>query len=340
MPSVVSSPAPANTLQEQYAAYGSAYNATNALPTLLTYLYSLLPTMIAQMGGINGTTAYSARYYYPYRQPQPRHDPEEEQDVNERVSRAVPLENAPKFYANGLEREDKEEKAPVKLETLPLDVFKHALSKKPTEKKTKHETHVEQQKALPAPTNVTDHTAPPEHVRAHARPKTVELPITCSECGSKMKLVIGVSDGELETKPEENFCVCEDRRPKYICDCSRLNVPQICSVCNKIRRFPDLDGVGRPVSVCSFRQQQQTPLVGAMILRRSVPVSFRRNVFYSPENDRENLWNPVETRSTITKRYAIAPGEIPTMSYLQAAAEEAEHEPGCFCWRCRIFRAY
>lgn len=282
------------------------YNNTNVLAAVMAYLYgSMLPALFQQQQR-NATTqnsslqqatsAYPMQYYQPYptgyQMPPPQPSPEVV--VNERVSRAAPTqEMAPTTTT--------EQAPPKAVETLPLDLIKHVVF---NDKKHQHHKH---KKTI----NETNKIA------------TVELPLACPKCGAKMKLVVGLT-AEGEQQHESDYCTCDVHvnRPKYVCDCSQQQQPQVCAICNKIRRYPEIS--------CVFLRAQQTP------------VSYKRNAVYSvsPENYLENIYRMQQqtaTEASIVKRYASYEQPLQnTNSYFY----ETEHEPACYCWRCRFFRRF
>lgn len=355
---------PHPTVQQQATYPTAAYNSSNnVMATLLAYLYgSLMPALLTQRPS-NATQnssaqqhGYPMQYYptYPAYQPMVQAGGEPEA-VNERVSRAVPLENAP--VTNNLEAEATSAATPKNLETLPLDLIKHVVYKKHEHEHHHKHKHVEKKKE-----DAENVTAVAQEVG-----KTVELPIVCPKCGSKMKLVVGLSleGASLEEQHQHSeFCTCEETKPRYACECTRLAVPQICAICNKIKRYQDVDFSGRQL-VCTWKQPAApTPVI---ILRRTTsPVSYRRNVFTTiPQQDStnylDNIWQqqqqtpqvdttmrqlpdygrpsaPVEP--AITKRYAILPSNELGYQQPQSWGNFAGHEPTCYCWRCRVFGRY
>lgn len=362
------------------------------MAALISYLYgSLVPTIIAQQRTNNITTqnssvqpsppTYPMQYYsYPPTY-QPASVTAQQTDVadvatvNERVSRAAPLldnavtEQEPNMVTNA---------PPKHLETLPLDLIKHVVYSDNNKKSDNHHHHHHHHDHNKKAEQKNESRIVVNETTTVEKPVTVELPIVCPKCGSKMKLFLRLTSAD--TKHNQEYCSCdEENKPKYFCECARVNnaiMPQICSICNKIKRFTDFDAT-RQLSVYNWKPQT-TPATPTVVFVKKTTPSFRRSVFAAPTTQSNNnydntyLWNSPAVQAqqpssvvgeyvaapsvsvepnTITKRYAVFPSnefagyeqQQPSQdlsSIVNAIYEAAEHEPTCYCWRCRFIRRY
>lgn len=285
-----------------------------------------------------------------------QHRPETEGAINERVSRAVPTDNT-----------ITEEKNKNIDATLPLNIIakqKNSIDEERVVESPKsldvaakhaksHHYHHHKKSFIEEKQKIETHPVV-KITKNNTKPVMVELPIACPKCGAKMKLIIGLSVPEVQedTAKSDDFCMCDENKPNYFCECTKFNVPpQVCSVCNKIKRYPYQD---ESSSAYAWGQQMTpTPIV---VLRRTTtttaPMSYGRSVFSQPTQD-SCLW-PTQPNgqfadygtvtsepSSITKRYAVFPSnESPVYNNFLKTAYDMEHEPTCYCWRCRFFRKY
>lgn len=298
------------------------------MATLMSYLYgSLMPALVAQRNNITmQNSSTQPNYPIPYYTYPSTYQPTSDVTVNERVSRAVATEEQEAINTT--------DAPPKNFETLPLDFIKHVVYKK------QHHIHHHHHH------NNSNNTV------AVGKPVAIELPIICPKCATKMKLLISLAT---ESKHEEEFCNCEENKPRYFCECTRVQ-PQICSICNKNKKYSQL-------SVYNWKQQA-TPSV---IIVRKAPQS---TMFSTTNSPNSYVWRgqssqPIEyapVEPSITKRYAVLPTNENTIyggyeqqqqqqeqqqqlqeinSILNAVYEAAiEHEPTCYCWRCRFIRRF
>lgn len=173
-----------------------------------------------------------------------------------------------------------------------------------------------------------------------------------------------------QTPHHEDYCTCENNRPRYFCECTKFSMsPQICSICKKIKVYPDIDVAAKQLSVCTLSQQAMPAPTPSVVFKRTSPISFRRNSFPTQPNQEsyvENFWQTpastvtqpagqlgeytpgtISSEPSITKRYAVYPdNESPRFGYDQLlrptdflpAVYETENQPTCYCWRCRFLR--
>lgn len=240
--------------------------------------------------------------------------------VNERVSRAAPTENSVT-----------DTPSPKTLETLPLDIIKHAVQHNKDNNHHHHHHHHQHKKTL-----------------ANTTTTAVELPIACPKCGAKMKLLLSLASADGQT---HDVCTCEDNKPKYFCECAQ---PQICAICNKVKKY---------TTDYNWKQQPHSIIV----LRKTNPATTpRRNVFSAPPPPTTTTMQPISydgngymwaqsaVEPTITKRYAVVPSSENVVyaggyeqqqqqeisNLMNAVYEAVEHQPTCYCWRCRFIRRY
>lgn len=296
----VPSTIPSNTINDPTVSYPTTLqNTTHMMAALMSYLYgSMMPALMAQHQKSNVTTQESSAPTYPI----PSY-----YSYPSTYSIAPSEATANERVTRAAPTEKPVTDAPSKnFEELPLHIMKH-------HKKT---------------VVVTNNT----NASTNAKPTAVELPIMCPKCGAKMKLLLSLT----EAQPEE-FCTCEDSKPKYLCECAQ---PQICAICNKIRKYRDVDAT-------HYQKQQPQSII---VLRKITP---QENVFTAPVEptviqpnsyDGSYLWGTQPAvEPSITKRYAILPNEgyeqqQITGSVINAVYGSAEHEPTCYCWRCRFIR--
>lgn len=276
-------------------------NTTHMMAALMSYLYgSMLPALMAQQQRSNITTQDASAPTYPA--PSYYSYPS--------TYSIAPSEHTANERVTRAAPTEKSvtETTPENPKELPLHIMKHAVHH---HKKT---------------VTVANSTSA-------SKPVAVELPIMCPKCGAKMKLQLSLTEAQ-----PQGICTCEDSKRGHFCEYAQ---PHICAICNKIRKYTDLDAA-------HHRKQQPQSII---ILRKMTP---QENAIMAPvqptisqpsgyDGSRYSWGTEPAVESSITKRYAIVPNESyehqhEIANVINAVYGAAEHEPTCYCWRCRFLR--